>query len=1227
MLKALELNGFKSFADKTRFEFPPGITVVVGPNGSGKSNIVDAIKWVLGEQSAKSLRGREMADVIFKGSGGAPGTRRAANTAEATIFFENQDRLLPVDSDEVRITRRVYRSGEGEYLINGDACRLRDVRDLCRGTGVGTDAYSLIEQGKVDTLLQASARERRAIFEEAAGISRFKAKKVETQRRLERVEQNLTRLADIVDEVESRLRSVRNQASKARRYKEYNDRLRELRTHVGMTDWRRLTGRLNALNQRLQETQQELETLQSSLTENEASQRDVDQQTEQVATTLHEAESSVANVREQMAHHRSAVQHERERLAELEHEIHRFRRQGLSMTSRAGDLGHQVDEIQKHVDSAAEVDAEVRTRLAGFETELETTTKAIDERRLELDRRRKEHGNLLRAAGDLGREISSLDAEIEASQHSVNRSEKQHQTLTQQLESAIEELTNKQEAEHTLEDLERNTRDELGKVRRILQAREQRLNLTQQDLIDRQRRHAVANERANVLEDLERRREGLSPGVKSVLAEAQEVTMGPLKSVHGLVADLIRVDVGMAPLIDVALGDLTEHVIVSDHSLAEAIAAGEIQPKGRLGLLQLAPAETNDEGSFANLTGARGVLGRADKFIEVDKPFQDLVQHLLCNTWCVETLSDALRLRQEHASSSLRFVTRSGELLQADGRLLAGPRQAGVGLVSRRSELRSLQQEIIELASQIRQSENKSEQLKSEIGEAEETVEDKSNAYNAAAADLTEARVQCRAAGDRHAILGEQLEGVSTELIQAQEKLNQAQQQRGNQTSRQKTISDQVHHLETELEERQEQLNQDERKKQDQTAQVTTVKVELAKSEQRLDNLKGQLIRFQEDQKDRTRALDELQSQLQQARSRHRQSSRLILDSTSQLAELYLADEHWQRKISHFELQRESLHQQKLEFQRVIRENRGQLHQLKESRHHAELEANQAELEREGLASRVREDYQIELSEVDDETDIPDEEARQREEIDQEIEELRRKLSNIGAVNMAALEEIEDLEQRHETLAAQYQDLSDAKDSLARIIHKINADSRRLFTESLEHIRTNFQALFRRVFGGGQADIVLEEGVDILEAGIDIIATPPGKHSLGISLLSGGERALTAVTLLLAIFQYRPSPFCVLDEVDGPLDEANIGRFTDVLTEFLQWTKFVVVTHSKKTMTAATTLYGVTMQESGISKRVSVQFEDVSDGGHIRTEAIHNSSESDPPPDGPPDDTDDEQAA
>ena len=1224
MLKALELCGFKSFADKTRFEFPEGITVVVGPNGSGKSNIVDAIKWVLGEQSAKSLRGKEMADVIFKGSGGASATRRPANTAEATIFFENADRLLPVDTDEVLITRRVYRSGEAEYLINGNPCRLRDVRDLCRGTGVGTDAYSLIEQGKVDTLLQASARERRAIFEEAAGISRFKAKKVETQRRLERVEQNLTRLADIVEEVESRLRNVRNQASKARRYKEYNDRLKQLRTNVGRADWRRFTSQLDELNQRLSETRGQLVELQTILSDDESTQRDLNQQAEQVGTALQTAESSIADVRQRLAHHRSAADHERERLADLEHEIQRYRRQWLAMTTRAGDLGEQVEEIEQHLESAESVDHEIRERLLGHEAELQTTTVELNSRRRELDQQREQHANLLRESGDLGREISGLAAEIHSTQETLERCQQQHKSLTSQLTNAFAELAEKEADENRLDQQERKSREKLSTARQSLQKREQRLSLTQQELIDLQRRHAVASERASVLEDLERRKEGLSPGVKQILLDSQDSLMGPLTTVRGLVADLIRVDVGMAPLIDVALGDLTQFIVVDGSSLAQAIATGEIQPKGRVGLIDLELPHRGEERSLPQLTH-RAVLGRADSFIEVGAAFQPLVRQLLGSTWCVETLADAIGFQQEH--TALRYVTRAGELLESNGRLLAGPRQSGLGLVSRRSELRSLQQEILQLNQTLQQTEHKLQHLKNEIGEAEQLVETQATAHNQVSAELTEARIQRQAAGNRHKTLASQLETVQSEIVVAQEKLTIAEQRHAGKADQQAKMNERVGQLENKSQQNRQKIQQTESQRQEESSKVTAVKVELAKSEQRLDDLRGQLIRFQEDQKERTRALDEIRSHLHRAQDRHCQASRLILDATSALAELYLADEHWQREISTLHETRAQVQHRRGELERSLRETRERQRQQEQIQHTAELEANQAQLERDGLAQRVQDDYGIELAKIEDLPEESAEEQIEREEVDREIAELRRKISNIGAVNMAALEEIESLEQRHETLAAQYQDLSDAKNSLARIIHKINADSRRLFTESLEIIRTNFQAMFRRVFGGGHADIVLEKDVDILEAGIDIVATPPGKQSLGISLLSGGERALTAVTLLLAIFQYRPSPFYVLDEVDGPLDEANIGRFIDVLREFLEWTKFVVVTHSKKTMTAATTLYGVTMQESGISKRVSVQFEDVTEDGHIRTEALQR--QSDPTDPAPPDDGsgDDEQAA
>ncbi|MCP4194234.1 MAG: chromosome segregation protein SMC [Planctomycetaceae bacterium] len=1224
MLKALELCGFKSFADKTRFEFPEGITVVVGPNGSGKSNIVDAIKWVLGEQSAKSLRGKEMADVIFKGSGGASATRRPANTAEATIFFENADRLLPIDTDEVLITRRVYRSGEAEYLINGNPCRLRDVRDLCRGTGVGTDAYSLIEQGKVDTLLQASARERRAIFEEAAGISRFKAKKVETQRRLERVEQNLTRLADIVEEVESRLRSVRNQASKARRYKEYNDRLKQLRTNVGLADWRRFTTQLDGLNHRLTETRGQLDELKTTLSHDESSQRHLDKQAEQVANGLQTAESSIADVRQRLAHHRSAAEHERERLADLEHEIQRYRRQWLAMTTRAGDLGDQVEEIEQNLASAESVDHEIRERLLSHEAELQTTTVELNTLRREVDQQREQHANLLRESGELGREISGLAAEIQSTQDTLERCQQQHTSLTDQLSVAFKELSEKEAAERRLEQQERENRQQLSTARQALQKREQRLSLTQQELIELQRRHAVASERASVLEDLERRKEGLSPGVKQILLDSQDCLVGPLTSVRGLVADLIRVDVGMAPLIDVALGELTQFIVVEGNSLAQAIAAGEIQPNGRVGLVDLGLPHRREGGSLPQLSH-RAVLGRADSFIEVEPAIQPLVQQLLGSTWCVETLTDAIGFQQKH--TGLRYVTRSGELLESDGRLLAGPRQSGLGLVSRRSELRSLQQEILQLDQTLQQTEHKLKHLKNEIGDAEELVENRSTAHSQVTAELTEARIQRQAASERHKTLAKQLETVQQEMVVSQEKLTVANQRHTERGDQQAKMNQRVGQLESDSHQHRQKIQQFDAQRQEESSKVTAVKVELAKSEQRLDDLRGQLIRFQEDQKERTRALDEIRTQLQQAQQRHCQASRLILDATTALAELYLADEQWQDQISTLRSERNQVQHQRGELEQRLRETRERQRQQEQLQHTAELEANQAQLERDGLAQRVQDDYGIELSKIENLPEESAEEQLEREEIDREIAELRRKISNIGAVNMAALEEIESLEQRHQTLAAQYQDLADAKESLARIIHKINADSRRLFTESLEIIRTNFQAMFRRVFGGGQADIVLEENVDILEAGIDIVATPPGKQSLGISLLSGGERALTAVTLLLAIFQYRPSPFCVLDEVDGPLDEANIGRFIDVLREFLEWTKFVVVTHSKKTMTAATTLYGVTMQESGVSKRVSVQFEDVTEDGHIRPEAIQRQSDPTHPP--APDDGsgDDERAA
>jgi chromosome segregation protein len=1223
MLKALELCGFKSFADRTRFEFPPGITIVVGPNGSGKSNIVDAIKWVLGEQSAKSLRGREMADVIFKGSGGASPGRRPANTAEVTIVFDNADGVLPVDTPEVRVTRRVYRSGEGEYAINSNPCRLRDVKDLFRGTGMGADAYSLIEQGKVDTLLQALPRDRRAIFEEAAGISRFKAKKVETQRRLERVELNLQRLCDIVEEVESQLRAVRNQASKARRYKEYTDRLKELRTHVGLADWRRFSQELARLDAERAQVVAQAAQLHEAVSSAETRTHSIDQQLMQLDVLLHEAESLSGQVREDLAGNQSTVHHEYQHLDELAHEIQRYRRQWRAMTARAGDLGVQLQQLHQQVSQAQQEDEAIRQRLLQQQAALGSIDRDLDACRRLRDEQRDEHEHKLRISGDLSRRIGVLESELQSLQQQLERGHQQLTVLDAQSDQSRSQHIQAQAVEQAAETVEQSVRAALNQARAKLQGQERQLNEQQQRAVDLQRRLAVATERANVLQDLQRRHEGLSPGVKQMLLKAQESPLGPLASIRGMVAELIRVDVRMAPLIDAALGDLTQYLVVEGSSLAQELANGDLPLQGRVGVIDL-QAVSPQPSDPHQLASDRNVLGRADRFVDSDPKYVELMRSLLGSTWCVESLRDALRLRAL-VPQKVRFVTRAGELLEADGRLLAGPRQATLGLVTRRSELRSLQLEILELEPQLQKTEERVAGLKSDITSCKQDVDLLTSRYDDAADTLMNARLATRSAAERVATLQQQRADVTSQLQRQSSLCDEVSQQRQQQQKSLEDVHDLVGKLEQDLAEQQRAWVELDARRQRELSRLTEVKVELAKSEQRVDSLRGQLVRFQEDQRERERALDETRSHLQTAESRHLQTERTILQATSALAELFLQAEQQQIRIGQISRDRNRLLDERNESQHELNDIRGRLQRFDELRHGLDLDISRLQLERESLAERVRDDYEIELAAVGDSLIDGEQQPQDREEIDREIHELRRRLSNIGAVNMAALEEIEMLEQRHAGLAAQYQDLVAAKDSLARIIQKINADSRRLFTESLEAIRTNFQAIFRRVFGGGNADIVLEEGVDILDAGIDILATPPGKHSLGISLLSGGERALTAVTLLLAIFQYRPSPFCVLDEVDGPLDEANIGRFVDVLNEFLQWTKFVVVTHSKKTMTAAHTLYGVTMQESGVSKRVSVQFEDVSEDGQIREEAI--SRETPPPTTHAPSGDDDERGA
>ncbi len=1192
MLKALELVGFKSFADKTRLEFPRGITVVVGPNGSGKSNVVDAIKWVLGEQSVKSLRGKEMADVIFNGSA----TRRALNTAETTLTFDNAERVLAIDAPEVHVTRRVYRSGEGEYLINRQPCRLRDIRELFAGTGVATEAYSVIEQGKVDILLQSSPRERRLIFEEAAGISRFKAKKIEALRRLERVEQNLLRLSDIVDEVDSRLRGVRLQASKARRYKEHSDRLQALRTQIGLADWRTLTSKLDALDAELAAVRSDIATNLAQAESLEAQALALEGQIAQADAATRASEGRIAQYRERIAARESAIDHQRRHCRDLEEEISRYRRQLTSMGMRAGDVQQQLHEVVVNLESADTEHREVARRLAEEERGLTKLTAQVDELRAENEQRRAAHLAQLRAASALSSQISALESRVATTQAMRERGSKRLSELTAARGALAVEVESLRASLATLAAQCQNCQSELEQLQaQLAESRRQAVQAHEQ-LAQTRQRHSGATERAAVLEELERRSEGISAGVRQVLAQAQEANPGPFGRIRGLVADLLHVNFETAPLVEVALGDMAQCLVVDGGRELVSHLCDSASLAGRVGFIRLdvPPSKTHLDG--VDLHGHDGVLGRADEFVETAPEFAVLAKRLLGKTWIVENLARAIDLSAS-AGRGLSFITRAGELVAADGTLHVGPRHTSTGLISRRSELRVLRQQIGEMAAEIDKQQDLCTRLDRQTADQDQQACAIAVEYRRLSEQHNHERLLSGAAEERHSQAENLCATVSTELAAVETEHERTVTTLADSRSQLAKVESSLAELEARISEGAQRANELEQVRQRYSRGAGATKIDVVKSEQRLAHLTTQKSHLERDQQERGRTLADNRSQLAVCLERLAQAERDILAAESEVAELYLHKESVAAEAIRHVGQRERWREKKTQLASDAQRARSKIRKLEARLHAKELAASEVRHERTTLADRLREDYGIELADLEHAPSA--EELLERDAVEREIADLRGKLNSIGGVNLDALAELEELETRFNTLSAQHNDLSSAKSSLESIIGKINADSRRLFAETLEVVRGHFQSLFRKLFGGGQADIVLDEGVDILDSGIEIVARPPGKEPRNISLLSGGEKTLTCVAMLLAIFRSRPSPFCVLDEVDAALDEANIERFIAVLQEFLAWTQFIVVTHSKKTMTCASTLYGITMEESGVSKRVSVRFEDVSDNGEI----------------------------
>lgn len=1226
MLKRLELVGFKSFAEKTQFDFTAGITAIVGPNGSGKSNIVDAVRWILGEQSAKSLRGGEMADVIFNGST----SRRSLGLAEVTMTFDNSRHLLATEAAEVQITRRVYRGGEGEYLINNQLCRLRDIKELFLGSGAGTDAYCIIEQGRVDVLLQSSTKERRTIFEEAAGISRFKAKKNETLRRLERVDQNVVRLKDIIDEVDKQLRSVKLQAAKAQRYKEYSGRLRELRVQLSLQEFHTGTERLKAETTLWSHLQADLKTQTAQAESWDHDARRLEATLLRLDDAIREHEAHLAQARQQIAAQETTLSHERSLTDDLEAELATTRQRMTVLNMHVSALTESAMRAAAELQGVEALGLEQREGVKALENALHAAVQRMHYLQGQQQHDKARHLDQMHQAARRHNDVVSFKAQVENLQRERERLRAKTEQAAEHLASIDIDLQELAHADETLQ-------QRLGRERQSLtdqRAQRERSHQSQVDAVQRaadlKAQCSGLTSRIEVLERLERSLEGLGTGVREVIALRSQSMQGSWQTIVGMVADLLTVRHEYAPLIDLALGDASQRFVVRDPAqLADALQSQTFS--GRVSFMPLLSA--GGAAGAHELPQDPGIVARADRVVACDSAdLATLPGQLLGRTLLVRDLSAARRLAP--ILSGHRFVTLGGELLESDGTLTVGMHHAGAGILSRKSELRELRLHKVELEQRIVETERDVAHWTDHVASLDRRILSVQEEIAVLAEQAADLRTRIGQHRQRREVLHEEVT-LSRHEISGLESEIQNQEAAWKQAIEQAESADrEVQEIQKRLEQTDVEIRALDHQRQQRNQQVTAAQVALATVDERLAGLRAKHRQLEADLEQRRLEQGQGEQRVAAARQRLHESLCTMLNASAALAHWYLAKETAERKVLELSGERDLHRQERSLLNEKAQAARSTRQQQQESVHACELKVNDHKHHLDSLCDRLREDYQIELAGIyqqeknqgrwtedsasatavtspttEQTTSATQENEPQGVTIDEqseasspaktaqaEIDELRRKLSRLGSVNLDSLLELAELELRSQTLQTQYADLTAAKRSLEEIITAINNDSRRLFSDMFAEIKTHFQELFRKLFGGGMADIVLEDDTDILESGIEIIARPPGKELRSISLMSGGEKTLTAVALLLSIFRSRPSPFCILDEVDAALDEANIGRYTTVLRDFLDRSQFIIITHSKRSMAAADVLYGITMQESGVSKRVAVRFEDWDEG-------------------------------
>ena len=1181
-LDKIVLNGFKSFADKIDFNFVEGITAIVGPNGCGKSNVVDAVKWVLGNQSPKSLRSGQMSDVIFSGSS----SRKSSGMAQVSLHF-SQVNNLDTENDQLEISRRLYRSGDSEYLINNRICRLKDVRELFMDTGIGVSAYSIIEQGQIDQLLHASRADRRVIFEEAAGISKYKSHKKEALRKLERTEQNMLRLADIVTEVQKQLRSIKLQAGKARNYLQYSERLKELRVNYSLAEYHKIVTQSNERKQIQAQLEEKFGLVVAEVAKNDAAMSEL-------GSTIIDTENRINQCDNSLVAAKSKIEQHFERIEFLKSRIDELRQRKINAAEQIRKLEAQSSQFTEDLfecEIEFKDNDEVLTCKSGELTELEAVIHEINIRcsGIEANLEDEKSGiiDIVRKTAQLHNEIQSINTYRNSLTGQKDRLSGRVDTARTQLELF---LTEKAQHRARLNDINKvisELQASLDAKRKSISELDSDKTQANEKLVQAKELRSGQTSEFKVLSDMEAKQHGLSNSIKDILQAKTRQEHNRHDYIEGIVADILNADADYADAVEAALEGRTDALVIN--STSSFLADKDLHQKLTSRVNIICTDRIEPFVDTCDLSKYPQVIGRLAEFVNYDSKYASLAWKLLGHTVLVESIDAAIELSSK-LGSNYRFVTVAGELFDGELSISLGPVGKSAGLISRKSRLGQLETEIAAVSQQIDQIEKQLEQNNRQNEHLTKLCRDFRTAIYEANTEKvnTESTLNLieqsiKRLTDEQPVITSEIEMLEEEISQSVQKEYDSKQKLEELEVINTERSAHIAQLESQFAEQRSLLET-------RTASLTDLKVLIGQITEQQRSITQRMTSLQSQLQHGTMALESARTELSGCDDQIMQTERNILSSEAKLSELFVDKENAQKISIEMHKKVDDLLSEQKQTEQLLRQKRAEQADVEQQIHQVQLDLSQLTVKDEDLTQRVAEELQIDLANAYEDFEHAHVDWDQ---VQQEITELRGKIERLGNVNVDAIHEQEELQQRYEFLAGQAEDLNKSKAQLEQLINRINRESREKFRVTFEDVRKNFQVLFRKLFGGGKADILLEDPDDILESEIEIIARPPGKETRSISLLSGGEKTLTALALLFAVFRTKPSPFCFLDEVDAALDEANNERFNIIVQEFQKDSQFIIITHSKRTMSIADVLFGVTMQTQGVSKKISVSFDHV----------------------------------